>query len=251
MEKPVDTAGGAVSEDLLRERKVVWKSKKIVRRLYDRWYGCVGQWLGTGRTLELGGGSGHLKEYFPKAVSTDVVYESWLDAVVDAQELPFKDERFGNIVLFDVLHHLSCPVIFFQEAQRVLKVGGRVLLVEPCVSLLSYPVYRFLHHEGLYTKINPLTMKGRTEKKDPFKGNQALPGLLFGRFREEFVRRFPRLEILREQRMDFLVYPLSGGFHRPSLCPVSLFPALRGLEHLLEPLNRFLAFRLFIVLEKC
>lgn len=238
------------SRDLLGERRAVWKSKAILRRLYSRWYGLIGQWCSTGRTLELGGGSGHLKEYFPKAISTDVVYEPWLDAVVDAQALPFKDECFGNIVLFDVLHHLSCPVVFFREAQRVLEIGGRIILMEPWVSPLSYPVYRFLHHEGLCMKENPLAMTGATGKKDPFKGNQALPGLLFGRFRNEFADRFPRLRIIREQKLDFFVYPLSGGFHRPSLCPDSLFSALMGLEHRLEPLSRFLAFRLFVVLEK-
>jgi len=240
---------GSSSTDLLGERRDVWKSKEILRRLYTRWYGRIGQWCSTGRTLELGGGSGHLKEFFPKAVSTDVVYEPWLDAVVDAQTLPFKDECFGNIVLFDVLHHLSCPVAFFQEAQRVLEIGGRIILMEPCVSALSYPVYRFLHHEGLCMEENPLAMTGTTGK-DPFKGNQALPGLLFGRFRNEFVERFQRLKIIQERKLDFFVYPLSGGFHRPSLCPDSLFSVLMGLEHLLEPLSRFLAFRLFVVLEK-
>lgn len=250
MDETLFRAAAPVLRDILDRRKGVWKSKEIIRRLYSRWYGCIGQWLGPGLSLELGGGSGHLKEFFPEALSTDVVYEPWLDAVVDAQHLPFKDERFTNIVLFDVLHHLSCPVKFFQDAERVLEAGGRIVLMEPCVSPLSYPVYRFLHHEGLCMKENPLATDTTAEKKDPFKGNQALPGLLFGRFRGEFFKRFSRFKLLWEQRMDFFVYPLSGGFHRPSLCPVSLFPALCAMESLFEPFSRFLAFRLFVVLEK-
>lgn len=239
-----------MSQDLLAHRKDIWKSKEILRRLYSRWYECIGEWLGPGLTLELGGGSGHFKDFFPDGFSTDVVYEPWLDAVVDAHDLPFKGGRFGNIVLFDVLHHLSCPVDFFRESQRVLKVGGRIILMEPFVSMLSYPVYRFLHQEGLCMKENPMAMRATAEKKNPFKGNQALPGLLFGRFREDFFRSFQRLKVIWEQRMDFFAYPLSGGFHSPSLCPIFLFPALLTLERLLEPLGRFLAFRLFIVLEK-
>jgi len=235
--------------DPLKQRKVVWGSKEVLRRLYTRWYGDIGRWMGPGPILELGGGSGHLKEHFPKAVSTDVLFEPWLDAVVDAQALPFKQELFGNVVLFDVLHHLSSPVAFFREAQRVLRAGGRILMMEPFVSVLSYPIYRFLHHEGLSMDANPLEACG-ADGKDPFKGNQALPGLLFGRYRSRFLGRFPRLKILREQRMDFFVYPLSGGFHNPSLFPLLLWKPMRVLEDRLDSLSRYLAFRLFVVLEK-
>ncbi len=235
--------------DPLKQRKVVWESKEVLRRLYSRWYGHIRRWMGPGPVLELGGGSGHLKEYFPEAVSTDLVFEHWLDAVADAQELPFKQEAFGNVVLLDVLHHLSSPVAFFQEAQRALRPGGRILMMEPFVSALSYPVYRFLHHEGLSMEANPLEGCG-TEGKDPFKGNQALPGLLFGRYRNGLAGMFPGLKTIHQDRMDFFIYPLSGGFHKPSLCPVFLLPLLQALEERLAPMARYLAFRLFVVLEK-
>jgi hypothetical protein len=95
---------------------------------------------------------------------------------------------------------------------------------------------------------DPLSVKD-SSGKDPFEGNQALPRLLFGRHRSGFTGRFPRLRILHEKRMDFFVYPLSGGFHKPSLCPLFLYPVLRGLEKLLDPMAESLAFRLFVVLE--
>ncbi|MBP1740315.1 MAG: putative methyltransferase, partial [Deltaproteobacteria bacterium] len=60
----------------------------------------------------------------------------------------------------------------------------------------------------------------------------------------------PRLEIIHEQAMDVFLYPLSGGFHQPSLCPLFLWGFLERLERLLNPLGSVLAFRLFIVLEK-
>jgi len=50
--------------------------------------------------------------------------------------------------------------------------------------------------------------------------------------------------------MDVFLYPLSGGFHQPSLCPLFLWGFLERLERLLNPLGSVLAFRLFIVLEK-
>jgi hypothetical protein len=58
------------------------------------------------------------------------------------------------------------------------------------------------------------------------------------------------MKIMKEQRMDFLTYPLSGGYHHLSFCPVPLYGMLQRLERLLFPMNSYLAFRIFIVLEK-
>jgi|PlaIllAssembly_1097288.scaffolds.fasta_scaffold410077_2 hypothetical protein len=64
--------------------------------------------------------------------------------------------------------------------------------------------------------------------------------------REE-IRRV--MERYPERDIKFL-YPLSRGFHQRSLCPLLLWAVLERLERLLNPMSRFLAFRLFIVLEK-
>jgi hypothetical protein len=50
--------------------------------------------------------------------------------------------------------------------------------------------------------------------------------------------------------MDTLIYPLSGGFHQPSLCPLFLWGFLDRLERPLNRIGRLVAFRLFIILEK-
>jgi SAM-dependent methyltransferase len=73
-----------------------------------------------GQTLEIGGGSGNLMNFMPAVISTDVVPAPWLDAQADAQRLPFAPASFDNIAMFDVLHHLERPRLFFQEAERVL-----------------------------------------------------------------------------------------------------------------------------------
>ena len=67
---------------------------------------------------------------------------------------------------------------------------------------------------------------------------------------KQFIKNFPRLEIIKEKRMDFIVYPLSGGFHNPSLSPPFMWDALDYFERLLSPLDRYLAFRLFVVIER-
>jgi len=235
---------------ILNERKQIWKSKKILKKLYHNWYRRIGSALKPGSILEIGGGSGNFKEYFPEAISSDILFTEWLDAILDAHHLPFKDESFDNIVLFDVLHHLREPASFFSDAERVLKQGGRIIMMEPNISLGSYMVYRFLHSEGMLWRIDPLKPVGLCKEKKPFHGNQAIPTLIFERDKNLFAKNFPGLKIIRKERMDFVIYPLSGGFHNPSFCPLFLYNILEYMEKLLNPLNRFLAFRLFVVLEK-
>jgi len=117
------------------------------------------------------------------------------------------------------------------------------------VSWLSFPVYRFLHAEGMEWDTDPF-LDQSSERKEPFEGNQAIPTLIFQKNREKFLEKFSGLRIVQEQKMDVLLYPLSGGFHQRSFCPLALWRLLVGVEELLRPLNRYLAFRLFLVLEK-
>jgi SAM-dependent methyltransferase len=168
---------------------------------------------------------------------------------MDAHAIPFKEESLDNIVLFDVLHHLAAPAVFFRELERVLRPKGRAILMEPYVSRMSFPVYRFLHAEGMKWDTDPL-LDQPFERKGPFEGNQAVPTLIFQKQRQRFLDAFPKLNIIREQTMDILLYPLSGGFHNPSLCPRMLWGVFGSAEDLLNPLSDYLALRLFLVLEK-
>ena len=200
-------------DEILAERRRIWASKEILKRLYEKWYRFFIHGMRPGKTLELGGGSGNLKEIISDVISTDVVFVPWLDAVIDAHDLPFKDGSLSNILLFDVLHHLSNPVGFFKEAERVLKPKGRILLIEPFVSLVSFFIYQFGHSEGMNWRTNPF--KDRCSKdKNPLQGNQAIPSLMLSKYRNQFLDKFCHLEIVYFKRSDFFIYPLSGGFHQ-------------------------------------
>jgi len=198
----------------------------------------------------LGSGSGNLKEFLSDVISSDILYVPWLDAVLDAHKLPFKDESLDSIVLFDVLHHLFKPTNFFSEAERTLRPKGRIVMMEPYISWASFFIYRFLHSEGMVWQTDPFKMAGSGEDKNPFHGNQAIPTLVFEKYREQFKKIFPRLKIIQEEKMDFFIYPLSGGFHNSTLCPLFLWRSLEFIERFLRPLNRYMAFRLFMVIEK-
>ena len=171
---------------------------------YNKWYQFIFDYLRPGKILELGGGSGNLKETFPEAISSDIVFVPWLDAVMDAHALPFKAESLDNIVLFDVLHHLRAPTFFFYEAERVLRPKGRIVMIEPYVSWASFFIYRFLHDESMKWNVDPFVDESADGIKDPFHGNQAVPTLLFEKYVERFCQTFTHLNIVNVATPLFL-----------------------------------------------
>ena len=237
-------------DEVLRRHQAVWKTKPILRRLYTGWYEELAVYLRPGQTLELGGGTGNLKEFAPSVVCTDIVRMPWLDAVVDAQHLPFRAASMSNIVLFDALHHVESVRLFFDEAVRVLQPGGRIIIMDQYVSWASWPVYRFLHPEPLDLGADPLAMPPASPGRQPFDANQAVSTILFERAFDEFQRQYTQLRKLAHRRMAFLAYPLSGGFEHPSLLPLWLVRPVLAIERALGFLSRWLAFRILVVLEK-
>ncbi|NKB58155.1 MAG: methyltransferase domain-containing protein [Alphaproteobacteria bacterium] len=233
--------------------RTIWEGKPVLRAVYRGWYERIAAACRPGRTLEVGGGSGNLKAFAPDVVSTDMFATGWLDAVCDAHRLPFSAESFDNIVMFDVLHHLERPARFFEEASRILRPGGRVVLLEPGITPVSRIFYGLFHHEPVDMAVDPLADGPLDPARDPYDSNQAIPTLLFGnrRRRRTFEQRFPALTVSATERLALIVYPLSGGFRSWSLVPAALVRSLTMLENALAPLLGWaLSFRIQIVLEK-
>lgn len=170
--------------------------------------------------------------------------------LVDAQHLPFRSRSVSNVVLFDVLHHLENVRYFFDDALRVLVQSGRIVIMDPYVSALSWPIYRFLHPEPMDFRRDPLTIVVPMRGRRPFDANQAVARIVFERSYERFRQLYPQLAKIAHERLAYFAYPLSGGFDRPSLVPLwSVDPLLR-FEQWCRRLGRLLAFRLLVVLEK-
>lgn len=241
--------GAAV--DPLLEYRHAWQRKPALRAIYADYYRRIAAWARAGATLELGGGSGNLKDHLVDIVTTDIQHAPWLDAVADAQALPFRDEGFANVVMFDVLHHIERPRRFLAEVQRVLTPGGRLIVVEPDITPLSGLFYRLFHPEPVDMGEDPLADGARTRSRNPYDANQAIPCRLFGRDRAKVEALFPRLRIVARHRLALFTYPLSGGFRPWSLVPASCVPLALRLEDLLLPvLGPLMAFRLLGVIEK-
>ncbi len=230
-----------------------WEAKPELRTLYAEWYQRVAEALPplrVGPRIELGSGPGFAREFIPDLELTDLVKAPWHDREVSAEDLPFEDRSIGALVLFDVLHHIPAPRRFFEEATRVLNPGGRVVLCEPYISPVSWPVNKLFHVEPVVMGVDPLA-PAVTDGRDPFDANQGIPTLLFVRQRAAFERAFPALAIRRIERLAGLSYPASGGFSRRRLLVGRLWTALHDFEsYLPESAFALLGFRMLVVLEK-
>lgn len=242
---------GAAAATPLDSYRETWRRKAVLRALYADYYRRMAKLLKPGPTLELGAGSGQLHEHVPDAVLTDIQSAPWLDGTADAQALPFQDASFDNIVLLDVLHHVENPSLFFAEAARVLRPGGRIVMLEPAITPLSGIFYRYLHPEPVDMKQDPFADVPADPKRDPYDANQAIPTLLFRRRRPEFPRHFPDFSVRTVRYLSLFAFPLSGGFRRWSLIPALFVRPLLALEDgLLLVLGPAMAFRLLIMLER-
>ncbi len=236
----------------LEENRAAWDSRPVVRRLYQEWFQLLAARLSpvNGDTVELGSGFGALRETIPELITTDVVESPWADRVADAASLPFEDGTLANLLLVDVLHHVPHPRACFEEAERVLAPGGRMLMLEPFCAPLSTPAYGRLHEEHLDFEVNPEAPQG-DETGDPFDANIALPTILFWRRPSTVARWAPGLRVVERMRLAWLVYPLSGGFSRPSLVPERLLGPALAVERLLGPaFNPLAAFRCLVLVER-
>ena len=231
--------------------RAIWTTKPVLRVLYGDIFDRMASFTVPGPTLELGGGIGNLKEKIASLISSDIQFAPWLDLVADAQKLPFSDSSLSNIVMLDVLHHIEFPSLLFREAERVLRPGGRIVMVEPGITFGSAVFFRLFHHEPVEMNADPLVEGAPDRNRDPYDSNQAIPTLLVTRYQNEFHAKFADLRISRVHWFAFLAYPFSGGFKSWSLITAPMARAMLLLERRLERLcGHLFGFRVLIVIEK-
>jgi ubiquinone/menaquinone biosynthesis C-methylase UbiE len=117
-------------------------SREQLSMLYTRY--CFASEFCSGKTvLEIGCGAGIGLSYLAKTARSVIGGDFNQDVLkiakyglngslrflcLDAQRLPFADNSFDIVILFEVIYYLSSPNIFIEEARRVLKKDGKLLI---------------------------------------------------------------------------------------------------------------------------
>jgi SAM-dependent methyltransferase len=214
-------------------RKQIIQAKPLLKNIYEEWYTSVCDHLPAikGPVLEIGSGAGFLKSHIPDLITSDIMPISGIDVACDALRLPFDDESLRAIGFINVLHHIGDPMQFFKEAERCVKEGGRIVMVEPWVSAWSRFIYGNLHHEPF----DPTNSSWTLPQSGPLSGgNDALPWLIFMRDRELFHQQTNWQVTLIEETMPFR-YLLSGGVSMRNLLPAWMIEPITYLEKSMSP----------------
>jgi SAM-dependent methyltransferase len=182
--------------------------------------------------LEIGSGTSPLKQFLSNVVTSDVLDLDYLDLVFDCHEIDrldvIKDNSLDVITLTNVLHHLKSPIVFLNAAAAKLKPGGKVIATEPFFSVLSTPIFKYLHHEAVAFRISEPEL---SEVQGPLaSANIALPWLIFFRNPEWLQRLSDNYDVgnLSIRPFTALSYMVTGGIsHRlpvPRFLYQTLFP---------------------------
>jgi SAM-dependent methyltransferase len=234
----------------LHNNRRVWEEKPLLRQIYGDFHRRIRNLIDLrvpGRILEIGGGIGSLKSSLPETWTSDLFPNPWLDLACDAYELPLVAGSISHVVLVDVFHHLAAPAAFMQEVRRVLAPGGRLILLEPYISLSSCFVYGLLHPEPIAWR-QPIDQRpsiGRPRTYYAAQGNAT----------RLFFRRTPKegplawVPFHREAFCSF-TYLLSGGFSRPAFYPVPLYPFLQRVDRWLSRWPRLFGARCLVGFQK-
>jgi SAM-dependent methyltransferase len=234
------------------EHHRVWLNKPTLRVLYADYHSRLTAACPEGPLLDIGGGTAHVKQVRRDVLSVDILPFPGIDAVCDAHCLAFPDRQFAGVIMLDVLHHLERPIAFLHEAARVLRPRGVLAMIEPGMSPIAYPFYRYLHQEPADMGIDPFSEMPIKRPRDPFDANQAIPTLLLDAAnRPRLSELVPELTVRHVDWLSLFAFPLSGGFKRWCLIPAQLAAAVVKFEDSLpNTIRRFFGFRIFAVLEK-
>ena len=225
-----DTRGLGIDDPrTTSRRRGIIESNSFLRRIYDEWYGLIASSIpeGPGRVLELGSGAGYLRRHVPDLIASEVFLCPGIHVVLDARRLPFSSGSLKAIVMVDVLHHIPDNRAFLKEAQRCLRPGGSIAMIEPWLSSWSRLIYTHLHHEPF----DPEAKDWSFPDAGPLSGaNGALPWIIFQRDRQAFESEFPELEIQAVRPFMPFRYLVSGGVSMRQLMPEATFGMWRKFE---------------------
>lgn len=172
------------------------------------------------KILEIGAGAGTSSIFLAghDISRTDLIDANpdLVRAGVDAHHLPDEDQIYDSVIGVHTLHHLLDPIQSLSEMIRVLKPQGRIILIEPYVSLFSFLIYKLFHQEETSIYLSKKYFN-RESKKDPSVGNQVIGQTIFN-------RRLMRSKIngvigdsyrVETHYRDFLAFFSTGGINKP------------------------------------
>lgn len=232
------------------KRKKILLNKYFLKRIYIDFYTRLLKEIDpknlNGNIIEIGSGGGFIKKIIPNAKTSDILRIPDLDFLINAKKLPFKKNSLNVILMIDVFHHINNINLFLTEADRVLKSGGQIIMIEPSSNLFSRFVYKYFHHEQ-HNINGGWTFNGDGPLSD---ANSALPWIVFVRDRKIFINKYKDLVSLDIKTHTPFRYILSGGFTTKQIFPDFMYNLILTIENIIAPFNRYVGLFYTINIKK-
>ena len=229
---------------IARELYYSSKSKNVKFLLNERfsWMNDFIQDEDTG--IEVGSGAGFSKDFIKNKnfKLTDIGEDDHLDFKnIDAQSTGFNSESFDYVIASNMIHHIPFPIKFFEEMNRIIKKGGKLIIFESYCSLVFQLATIIMKHEGFDFTLDVWDEKNpKSDEKNAWHGNIAVPHLIFDD-KEKFEKNLGKyFKIEYEKLTECFIFLNSGGVTSKTKC----IPLNNFFLNLLNKIDRMLV-RLF------
>lgn len=220
-----DAPSEAIENVLASRNRVV--TEPFLRQLYGEWYEqfiVEMEGLPEGMKIELGAGGGFFKQVAPTIISTDSLPLSTNDLTFSPLSMPFNADSVSGIFMIDAFCQMEDTHAFLTEAQRVLRPGGKIIMIEPACSLWGRVANKWLCQKSF----DRAGAWSNTLSAAYQRVNSALAWIVFERDHSRFQDDFPNLTVQNMTYHTPLRYFLGGGNRFDlSFVPQSSYPFFR------------------------
>lgn len=239
---------------LFRQRKNILNNSGL-RSYFSFLYEIVNQELETfDSILEVGAGAAISNIFVSRnIVRTDILPFNEFNVLGNCamERLPFKDSSFDAVLAFDSIHHSEQPSKAIIELLRVIRKGGKIILVEPFVSPLSYLPYKIFHHEDTSWDFKEQgSIELSLRNLNPETGDQGVSRFIINQLSNWRTTNFSKLTVSTTY-LSPLSFFATGGVSRPLNTPKIIVNSLIQVEKLIPNfIMRFLASRVILTITK-
>jgi hypothetical protein len=206
--------------------------------------------------LEIGSGAGISSEFLKGLQITHTDLLAWEDnhviGDVDAMNLPYEDDSFDGIFAVDALHHIPYPAKALLEMIRVCTPESKIVLIEPYVSILSFPIYRMFHTEKTSWRTLEFDFNRQMIGNEPNEGDQCITQSIF--LNSSICHQLKELSskevTLGIQYISPFAFFATGGLTKPIKWLAFAISPLIGIERKMPQfLLKHLGSRIYVVIE--